>query len=72
VAQGVASGLRTVAKRLGVEPVKVKRTHRTAQGRADRLHRVGHYSRAQVLTLAAAYRPRKPEYRQAVARLIAA
>lgn len=61
-AKGVANGLRAVAKRLHVEPVKVTRTRRTVDGREDRTRRVGHYTRAQVLVLAAAYKPRKPAY----------
>ncbi|MBP5896355.1 hypothetical protein [Streptomyces scabiei] len=61
-ADGVASGLRSVAKRLGVEPVKVTRTHRGAA----RLRPSYHYTPAQVAALRAAYRPRKAEYKAAV------
>lgn len=62
-AKGVANGLRSVAKRLGVEPVKVTRTHRNA----DRTRTVHHYTAAQVARLRAAYRPRKEAYREALA-----
>lgn len=72
-AAGVANGLRTVAKRLGVTPAETARTRRTiAGGRAQRTHTVNHYTRPQVLALAAAYRPRKAEYRTAAAQLLAA
>jgi hypothetical protein len=61
-AKGVAGGLRSVAKRLGVQPVKVARTHRDA----DRLRPSYRYTPAQVAQLRANYKPRKPEYRAAV------
>jgi hypothetical protein len=64
-ADGVASGLRSVAKRLGVQPVKVARTHRDA----DRLRKSYRYTPAQVAALRANYKPRKPEYRAAVERM---
>ncbi|MHC3471193.1 hypothetical protein ACYF6T_21200 [Streptomyces sp. 7R007] len=71
-ATGCANGLRTVAKRLGVTPAQTARTRRTiAGGRTHRTHTVGRYTLRQVARLTAAYRPRKPEYRAAVA-LIAA
>ena len=71
-ASGVASALRTVAKRLGVEPAVTALTRRTvAGGRAHQTHTVHRFTRPQVLALKAAYKPRKPEYRAAVA-LIAA
>ncbi|MEU5097624.1 hypothetical protein [Streptomyces sp. NPDC020996] len=71
-AAGVANGLRSVAKRLDVQPAETARTRRTvAGGRAHQTRTVAHYTRAQVARLVAAYRPRKPEYRAAVA-LIAA
>ncbi|MFF1284385.1 hypothetical protein ACFVY4_27035 [Streptomyces sp. NPDC058299] len=64
-ADGVANGLRSVAKRLGVQPVKVARTHRGA----ERLRKSYRYTPAQVAVLRAAYRPRKTEYRAAVERM---
>jgi hypothetical protein len=63
VADGIADGLRSVAKRLGVKPVKVTRTHRSA----DRLRKAYHYTPEQVARLRVAYRPRKAEYREAIA-----
>ncbi|KUN03974.1 hypothetical protein AQI95_21280 [Streptomyces yokosukanensis] len=71
-AAGVANGLRSVAKRLGVAPAATARTRRTvAGGRAHRTHTVSRYSLGQVARLTSAYRPRKAEYVAAVA-LIAA
>lgn len=71
-AAGVANGLRSVAKRLGMAPAKVDRTHRTTSGRSDRLRKVNHYSAAQVQTLLRAYKPRKAEYRAAVVLMVLA
>lgn len=71
-AAGVANGLRAVAKRLGMEPVKVARTHRTTGGRSDRLRKVNHFTTAQVGVLLRAYKPRKVEFRAAVTLMIAA
>lgn len=71
-ATGVANGLRSVAKRLAVTPAEQARTRRTvAGGRARQTRTVSRFTLAQVTGLVAAYRPRKPEYRAAVA-LIAA
>lgn len=64
-AKGVANGLRGVAKRLGVQPVKVDRTRRTLEGRNGRLRPVSHYTAAQVAFLVSQYKPRKAEYKQA-------
>jgi hypothetical protein len=64
-AAGTANGLRSVAKRLGMMPAAIGRTRRTVHGGRGRLHRVARYTRAQVLTLMAAYRPRKTAYRAA-------
>jgi hypothetical protein len=71
-ASGCANGLRSVAKRLGVEPAQTASTRRTAcGGRARRTHRVYRYTLAQVAALVAAYRPRKAEYVAATARIAA-
>lgn len=72
VAAGVANGLRSVAKRLGVTPAATARTRRTvAGGRAHQTRTVTRWTLAQVARLVAAYKPRKPEFAAAVA-LIAA
>ncbi|MFF3660030.1 hypothetical protein [Streptomyces olivochromogenes] len=75
-ATGCANGLRTVAKRVGVEPAATARTRRTVHGgRAHQTRTVYRYTRAQVARLVAAYKPRKAEYKAAVvclARVVAA
>lgn len=71
-AAGVANGLRSVAKRIGLTPAANARTRRTvAGGRAHQTRTVSRWTLAQVARLVAAYRPRKPEFVAAVA-LIAA
>lgn len=65
-ARGVAGSLRTVAKRLGIKPEQTTRSRRSAQGGRPRHgHRVYRYTRSQVQTITAAYKPRKAEYRSA-------
>ncbi|MER7927067.1 hypothetical protein ABTY96_28575 [Streptomyces sp. NPDC096057] len=69
---GIANGLRTVAKRLGVTPAEQARTKRTVTGgRGRKTRSVAHWTLAQVARLVAAYRPRKAEFKAAAA-LIAA
>ncbi|MGW0495026.1 hypothetical protein ACWD0Z_06180 [Streptomyces sp. NPDC003007] len=69
-AAGCANGLRSVAKRLGVTPAATARTRRTVHGgRAHRTHGVSRYTLGQVRILIRAYKPRKPEYVAAVARI---
>ena len=63
----VVNGLRTAAKRLGLAPVRVARTHRTVEGKTGRTRSVQHWTSAQVAALAAAYSPRS-----AAAKLVAA
>jgi hypothetical protein len=72
LAAGVANGLRSVAKRIGVEPVKVARTHRTTEGKSARLRKVNHFTTAQVDVLLRNYKPRKAEYKAAVVLMILA
>jgi hypothetical protein len=71
-AAGVANGLRSVAKRIGMEPVKVARTHCTTDGRAARLRKVNHFTSAQVQVLLRNYKPRKAEFRAAVVLMVLA
>jgi len=71
-AAGVANGLRSVAKRLGMAPAKVDRTHRTTAGRSDRLRKVNHFTAAQVQVLLRNYKPRKSAYREAVVLMVLA
>lgn len=71
-ASGCASGLRSVAKRLGVTPATTARTRRTVcGGRSRQTHRVYRYTLAQVAALVAAYKPRKAEYKAAAVRIAA-
>jgi hypothetical protein len=68
---GVVNGLRAVAKRLAVQPVRTVRSPRTINGRDGHGHRCGHYTTAQVQLIVANYSPRKPAYRAAVVALAA-
>lgn len=70
-AKGVANGLRSVAKRLHITPVRITRTRRTLNGRDGHGHRVQHFTTAQVRLLAVNYKARKPEYRAATYKLAA-
>ncbi|WP_020117536.1 hypothetical protein [Streptomyces canus] len=66
-ASGIASGLRSVAKRIGVTPAQTARTRRTVNGgRARKTRTVFRYTLRQVARLLAAYRPRKQEFKAAV------
>lgn len=62
---GMANGLRSVAKRLGVRPVKAVRRHRTVRGKEERTRTTYHYTTAQVSGLLRAYNPRKAAYIEA-------
>jgi len=64
-AAGVANGLRSVAKRLHIAPVKVARTSRTVDGHC-RARSVNHFTSRQITVLVDAYRPRKAEYKAAI------
>lgn len=69
-ASGCASGLRSVAKRLGITPAQTARTRRTVHGgRARQSHNVYRYTLGQVRILIRSYKPRKPEYQTAAARI---
>ncbi|MGW4541579.1 hypothetical protein ACWEOP_27395 [Streptomyces chartreusis] len=71
-ASGVANGLRSVAKRIGLAPAEQARTKRTvAGGRGRKTRSVAHWTLAQIARLVAAYRPRKAEYVAAAALLAA-
>jgi hypothetical protein len=71
-AAGVANGLRSVAKRLGLNPAEQARTKRTvAGGRGRKTRSVAHWTLAQIACLVAAYKPRKAEYIAAAALLAA-
>lgn len=70
--EGVRSGLGSVAKRLGIKPVKVVRRHRTVRGTASRTRVTNHYTTAQVSALLRSYKPRKAEYKAAVVLMVLA
>lgn len=71
-ASGIASGLRSVAKRLSVTPAETARTRRTVNGgRARKTRSVFRYTLAQVRQLLAAYKPRKAAFVDAAARIAA-
>lgn len=63
-AKGVAGGLRSVAKRLGIKAVRVVSLRRSDNHPGKVRHQ---YTAAQVATLRANYKPRKAEYKAAVA-----
>ncbi|MGW7722217.1 hypothetical protein ACWGJ6_02515 [Streptomyces canus] len=66
-ASGIASGLRSVAKRIGIAPAKTARTRRTVNGGRGRKSRtVYRFTLRQVARLLADYRPRKQEFKAAV------
>lgn len=58
----MAGSLHTVAKRLGLVPLK-GRTERTASGSVKRERVVHRYSETQMALIMAAYKPRKVEYK---------
>ncbi|MGC2997441.1 hypothetical protein ACPF8X_03290 [Streptomyces sp. G35A] len=71
-AAGIASGLRSVAKRLGLTPAQTARTRRTVNGgRARKTRTVYRWTLAQVRQLVAAYSPRKATYVAAAATIAA-
>lgn len=70
--EGVRNGLGSVAKRLGIKPVKVVRRHRTVRGKESRTKVTNHFTAAQVSVLLRAYKPRKEEYKAAVVLMVLA
>lgn len=72
VVEGVTAGLHSAAKRIGIKPVKVVRSHRTVRGTAKRTRTTYHFTTAQVARLIKAYRPRKAEYQLAIVDMILA
>lgn len=68
-ASTIAAGLRTAAKRIGLQPVATTRTRRSVNGRESVARTVAHWTREQVRRMVSAYKPRKPEYIAAAARL---
>lgn len=71
-AQGMASGLRSVAKRLAVQPVAARTRRTVSGGRQQHTWTVHHYTADQIALLVSAYKPRKAEYVHAAHLLLAA
>lgn len=69
--KGVVKALRTAAKNAGIKGRRA-RIRRTAQGFKRHAVTAYRYTRAQVAQIAAAYKPRKAEYKTVRAALIAA
>ncbi|MFD5856118.1 hypothetical protein [Streptomyces chartreusis] len=69
--KGVVKALRTAAKNAGIKGRRA-RIRRTAQGFRRHAVTAYRYTRAQVAQIAAAYKPRKAEYKAVRAALIAA
>lgn len=61
-AQGMASGLRSVAKRLAVQPVAARTRRTVSGGRQQHTWTVHHYTAAQIQLLVSEYHPRKASY----------
>lgn len=70
--EGVRNGLGSVARRLGMKPVKVVRRHRTVRGKESRTKVTNHFTAAQVSVLLRNYKPRKAEYKAAVVLMVLA
>lgn len=70
--EGVRSGLTSVAKRLGVKPVKVVRRHRTVRGKEKRTKVTYHFTSAQVSELLRNYKPRRADIKAAVVLMVLA
>lgn len=69
--KGAAQALSKVAKKLGIKGHRI-RIRRSIDGFRARATTGYRYTRAQVAAIAAAYKPRKPEYKVIRAALIAA
>lgn len=68
--KGVSAALRTAAKKSGIKGRRA-RIRRTFQGARNRAVTVFRYTREQVAEIAAAYKPRKAEYKAVRAVLLA-
>lgn len=70
--EGVRNGLGSVARRLGIKPVKVVRRHRTVRGKENRTKVTHHFTAAQVSVLLRNYKPRRADIKAAVVLMILA
>ncbi|MGW2213332.1 hypothetical protein [Streptomyces sp. NPDC001781] len=70
--EGVRNGLGSVARRLGIKPVKVVRRHRTVRGKEKRTKVTNHFTAAQVGVLLRNYKPRRADIKAAVVLMLVA
>ncbi|MFD8226886.1 hypothetical protein ACFV16_22245 [Streptomyces massasporeus] len=70
--EGVRNGLGSVAKRIGMKPVKVVRRHRTVRGKESRTKVTNHFTAAQVQVLLRNYKPRRADIKAAVVLMVLA
>jgi hypothetical protein len=70
--EGVRNGLTSVAKRIGMKPVKVVRRHRTVRGKTKRTKVTYHFTTVQVGVLLRNYKPRRADIKAAVVLMILA
>lgn len=70
--EGVRNGLGSVARRLGMKPVKVVRRHRTVRGKENRTKVTNHFTTAQVDVLLRNYKPRRADIKAAVVLMVLA
>lgn len=70
--EGVRNGLGSVAKRLGVKPIKVVRRHRTVRGKESRTRVTNHFTSFQVAELLRNYKPRRADIKAAVVLMVLA
>lgn len=70
--EGVRNGLGSVARRLGIKPVKVVRRHRTVRGKENRTKVTNHFTADQVAVLLRNYNPRRADIKTAVVLMVLA
>lgn len=70
--EGVRNGLGSVAKRIGMKPVKVVRRHRTVRGKTSRTKVTNHFTASQVAELLRNYKPRRADIKAAVVLMVLA
>jgi hypothetical protein len=70
--EGVRNGLGSVARRIGMKPVKVVRRHRTVRGKENRTKVTNHFTASQVQVLLRSYKPRRADIKAAVVLMVTA
>ena len=71
-AKGIASALGSVAKRTKTKATRTNRSRRTLAGWGRTVRTTRRYSRAKIVQLLEAYKPRKAEFREARDLMLAA